>query len=178
MMMKKETENKPIQYEVKFILRFLLLLATLGMGLASLWMFKGGLTFESRYSLLYILVGLLGMTWGFSTFIMCFPAFTRKGKVLFKITQGENGQLISKKKSVYLRDIKEIRVGHYAFPPSGIIFQDLLITTHQNKLIRIPTYNLLFDEVLKYYVENYMLTYMTEDARRIWKKRYDKTTIA
>ncbi|AGK55704.1 YfjD family protein [Bacillus sp. 1NLA3E] len=176
--MNNENVNKPIQYEVILVLRILLLLATLGMGLASLWMFKGGLTFESSYSLIYIFIGIIGVIWGFTTFLMCFPAFTRKGKVLFTITQGENGQLISRKRTVYLRDIKDIKLDHYLLPPSGLIFQDLMIRTYQNKLIRIPTYNLLFDDVLKYYVENYMLSYMTEEAQQIWKKRFDKTTIA
>jgi hypothetical protein len=161
-------------------MRILLFLGSMGIGLVSIWVYIEGVSFESKYSLYYIGTSLIGIPYGIITFFMAFPAFTKKGRVLFSITSGERGQIISGKKAVYLADIKDIGIKQEfkLYRPRSMFLADLTITTNQNKIIRIPTYNLLFNEVLKYYVENYMLENMTVEAQKIWRKRHDKTTIA
>jgi hypothetical protein len=173
----KENRSNTINVESKLNMRIWLFLFTGGTGLACLWMFSEGIKFESNFSLVYIALGLFGMTFGLITFFTVFRSFTKKGNILFSITQGEDGQIISRKKSVYLKDIKVIEMSHHFYRPSGILFEDLIIRTDRNNLIRIPLYGLLGDFEFNDYVDNYIFPYMTEEGQQIWKKRHDKTTI-
>lgn len=51
---------------------------TAGFGLVGLWLFYEAIKLESKYSLLYLGVGLFGIIYGLITFLMIFPAFTKK----------------------------------------------------------------------------------------------------
>jgi hypothetical protein len=157
----------------------MLFLATLGTALVSIWLFSQGIKFESHYSLYYIAVSFIGMPYGLFTFSMCYRAFTRKG-LLFSIKPGENGQIISRKVSVNLRDIKDIQIiqEFKIYKPRTMFFSDLTIRTNQNKIIRIPTYNIVNYRDFNYNVEKNILPYTTPEARQNWKKRHDKTTTA
>jgi hypothetical protein len=175
-----KNDDKLIIFESALYMRVLLFLGSVGIGLASVWVLTVGLSFESKYALYYIGAALLGIPYGIITFFMAFPAFTKRGRVLFTITPGDRGQIISGNKAVYLEDIKEIGIVHEFIlsRPRSIFFSDLLIKTTQGKVIKIQTYNLLIDEVLKYYVENHMFNRMSLEGQQNWRKKFNKATIA
>jgi hypothetical protein len=173
-------KTNAIHVKSKLFMRIWMFVATAGSGLVCLWMFLDGLKFESRYSLIYILVGFFGTTFGLITFLSIARIFTRKGRVVFSILPGENGKIISRKQSVYLKDIKniELKQEFKLNRPRTLFFEDLIIRTSNNKIIRIPTYNLLVDRDFQQNVENYALPFMAKEAQQDWKRRYEKNTPA
>lgn len=149
------------------------------MALAGFVLFFQGIKFESSYSLFYIAGSLIGIPYGLITFLWSYRAYGKKG-LLFSIKPGENGQIISRKVSVNIKDIREIKIiqEFKIYKPRTMFFSDLTIRTNQNKIIRIPTYNILSFRDFRYHVEKYILPYTTPDAQQDWKKRHDKTIIA
>ncbi|WP_414556761.1 YfjD family protein [Bacillus swezeyi] len=158
----------PIEVKSKMFFRVWLFLGSFGLGAASLWMFYMGITFQTKFYLLAIPAGLLFSFFFFVLFLIAFPAFTKKGSVIFSIIEGEDGRLFSEKKSVNIKDIKSIKMGRHRYSPKGIFFMDVLIQTRANGLVRIPTYNILPEPEFYKAVELHLLQYMTEEARTDW----------
>jgi hypothetical protein len=75
------------------------------MALTGFVLFFQGIKFESSYSLYYIAVSFIGTPYELITFLWSYRAYRKKG-LLFSIKPGENGQIIYRKGSVNLRDIK------------------------------------------------------------------------
>lgn len=167
-----------IKVKTKPFHRFMVFLATLGTALACIWLFFQGIKFESSYSFYYIAVSLIGIPYGLITFSMSYRAYSKKG-LLFSIKPGENGQIMSRKVSVNLKDIRDLQIiqEFKIYKPRTMLFSDLTIQTVQNKIIKIPTYNILSVRDFKYNVENYILPYTTQEAQQNWKKRFGKNNI-
>ncbi|KJE33436.1 YfjD family protein [Bacillus licheniformis] len=141
---------------------------TAGFGLIGAWLFYEAIKLESKYSLLYVGVGTFGIIYGLMTFLMVFPAFTKKGNIIFTIIEGEDGRIFSGKKSVLFKDIKSLKMAEHRYSPKSIFLMDILIETRGNGRVRIPTYNILPEPEFYKAVELYILPYMTEEARAEW----------
>ncbi|ASB86788.1 MULTISPECIES: YfjD family protein [Bacillus] len=157
-----------IEVRGKMFFRCWLFLATFGFGAASLWLFYMGMTFQTKYYLLAIPAGLFFSLFFFTLFLIVFPAFTKKGNVIFNIIEGENGRLFSGKKSVDIKDMKSIRMDWHRYSLKGIFLMDVLIRTRENRMVRIPTYNILPEPAFYKAVELHILPHMTEEARQDW----------
>ncbi|MBP3041827.1 DUF5381 family protein, partial [Bacillaceae bacterium Marseille-Q3522] len=103
-----QTENNLVKVKSKLLIRMWLFSATGGALIASIWLVSYGFKFVSKYSLIAIFVGLVGIIFGMITFPMAFPAFTRKGRVVLTVTKGEKAKISSLKKSVYIKDINDM----------------------------------------------------------------------
>ncbi|MGN9867116.1 YfjD family protein [Bacillus swezeyi] len=158
-------KKRTIEVKSRMFFRVWAFAGTAGIGLVGIWLFFEAVKFESKYSLLYLGAGMLGMIYGLITSLMIFPAFTKRGSVIFSIIEGEDGRLFSGKKSV---NIKDIKMGRHRYSPKGIFFMDVLIQTRANGLVRIPTYNILPEPEFYKAVELHLLQYMTEEARADW----------
>nr|WP_268345048.1 DUF5381 family protein [Bacillus haynesii] len=86
---------------------------TADLGVVGVWLFYEVIKLESKYSLLYLAVGLFGIIYGLMTFLTVFPAFTKKGNIIFSMIEGEDGRLLSGKKSVLIKDIKSLKMAQH-----------------------------------------------------------------
>lgn len=91
--------NEVIKVKSRMFFRIWLFLATGGAFIAGVWLVSEALTFESKYSLLYLGGGLMAIVYGLITFFMAFPAFTSRGNVIFSVKTGPDGEIFSKKRS-------------------------------------------------------------------------------
>ncbi|MEC3608159.1 YfjD family protein [Bacillus glycinifermentans] len=164
----EQGKKRTIEVKSKMFFRIWLFLGSFGMGAASLWVFYMGITFQTKFYLLAIPLGLLCSLFFFVLFLSAFPAFTKRGNVIFRIEEEDCGRLFTEKKSVDIKDIKSIRMDRHPYSPKGIFFMDVLIQTRGNGLVRIPTYNILPEPEFYKAVELHVLSYMTEEARQDW----------
>ncbi|MBP3041826.1 YfjD family protein [Bacillaceae bacterium Marseille-Q3522] len=170
--MESKNNNQIIQVKAKMLDRIWLFAATGGIFIACAWLFSEGIRFESKYSFFYIFGGLLGIFFGLITIPMAFPAFTRKGKIVLTVTKGEKAKVSSIKKSVYIKDIKDLDMRFHRRSFGGIFFEDILIRTKQNKLVKLRHYNMIGNPQFKELVETHMFPYMTDEAKQNWQKRF------
>ncbi|WP_110926231.1 DUF5381 family protein [Bacillus massiliglaciei] len=165
-------DENPLKVEARFYEIVGLFLATTGMGLGSLVLIIAGLQFDSKYSLLYLGAGIFTSPYGLVTTMLVWPAFTRKGKWLYTLTKGPDGQIISRKQSVYYKDIKKIRLGSSSLI-RGIFFKDVIIETFQGKRVVIPAYNIIGHFEFNQHVKEYILPYMRKEARVVWQRKFE-----
>ncbi|WP_242521262.1 DUF5381 family protein [Bacillus halotolerans] len=90
-------ESHDIEVKSRMFFRIWLFLATGGAVIAGVWLVSEAITFESKYSLLYLGGGLMAIVYGLITFSMVLPAFTSRGHVIFRIKQGPDGEIFTKK---------------------------------------------------------------------------------
>ncbi|MBP3038697.1 YfjD family protein [Bacillaceae bacterium Marseille-Q3522] len=167
-----QTDNNFVKVKSKFFIRMWGFAATGGALIVGVWLFSEAIKFESKYSLLYIFGGLLGIFWGMITFPMFFPALTKRGRIVLTVTKGEQPKISSLKKSVFIKDIKDMDMMFHRYSLSGIIFEDILIRTNHNKLVKLRHYNMIGFPQFKELVEKHMFPYMTEEAKQNWQKRF------
>ncbi|AZB44514.1 hypothetical protein CEF21_20700 [Bacillus sp. FJAT-42376] len=148
-----------------------MLIASLGVFLFCIWIMIDALQFNSKYSLIAIVASLAGIIFGLYLFLHALPGFLKKGRVMFEIVTGSNGRIQSKKKCVLLKDIKDITIDRKGFTPRAIFFEDLIIYTQQDKVIKIPTYNMVNDVVVRKQINDYILPYMSENAQKSYKAK-------
>lgn len=89
-------ESHDIEVKSRMFFRIWLFLATGGAVIAGVWLVSEAITFESKYSLLYLGGGLMAIVYGLITFSMVLPAFTSRGHVIFRIKQGPDGEIFTK----------------------------------------------------------------------------------
>ncbi len=77
-----------IEVKSKMFLRIWAFVGSAGMGLACLWLFYMGITFQTKYYLLAIPAGFLFTLFCLYLFIIFFPAFTR-GEIPFSASRQE-----------------------------------------------------------------------------------------
>lgn len=131
--------NEVIKVKSRMFFRIWLFLATGGAFIAGVWLVSEALTFESKYSLLYLGGGLMAIVYGLITFFMAFPAFTSRGNVIFSVKTGPDGEIFSKKRSARFSEIKRIYMGRHHYSLKGIFFEDIIIEKTDGKVVRIPT---------------------------------------
>ncbi|MEI2356589.1 DUF5381 family protein [Mesobacillus zeae] len=133
-----------------------------------LFVLREGIRFESNYSLYYLASSMVfipilvyGMLWYFPAFI--------PGKVLVTIIPGENGQIKGGRKSVRIKDIKEM----FFYRRSINLMNMIMIETIDGKKVRIPTYSLLSDAAFSIMVDQFIFPYMNEQAKIVWDRQID-----
>lgn len=113
----EQGKKQPIDVKSRMFFRVWVFAGTAGFGLVGAWLFYEAIKLESKYSLLYLGIGLFGIIYGLITFLMVFPAFTKKGNIIFRMIEGEDGRLFSGKKSVLFKDIKSLKNGAAPLQP-------------------------------------------------------------
>ncbi len=76
--------NEVIKVKSRMFFRIWLFLATGGAFIAGVWLVSEALTFESKYSLLYLGGGLMAIVYGLITFFYGFPGVYKPGKCHFQ----------------------------------------------------------------------------------------------
>ena len=149
----------------KFMYAWMALFVFAGLG-GSIFLIVEGFSFESKYSLFYIFGGICFFPIFLYLTLWFLPAFI-PGKVLFTIVQGENGTVISKKGTVFIKNIRNIDMVRN---PLNLI-NDIVIETFDDKKVKFRTYNLLDDTEYQVIVDRYIFPYMTENARKVWDRK-------
>ncbi|MTH53706.1 hypothetical protein GKZ89_09850 [Bacillus mangrovi] len=87
--------------------------------------------------------------------------------VIFKIIPGPEGIIQSGKKTISFRDIKRIVIKQRWH----IFFDDLVIYTHQNKVVRMRTYNLIDISRLNDLIRVNILPYTVSEHQEVFKRK-------
>ncbi|MEC1435213.1 YfjD family protein [Bacillus spizizenii] len=160
--------NEVIKVKSRMFFRIWLFLATGGAFIVGVWLVSEALTFESKYSLLYLGGGLMAIVYGLITFFMAFPAFTSRGNVIFSVKTGPDGEIFSKKRSARFSEIKRIYMGRHHYSLKGIFFEDIIIEKTDGKVVRIPTWNIIANPLFFEAVERYILPHLSDEAKNNW----------
>ncbi|WP_342467679.1 YfjD family protein [Bacillus sp. FSL W8-0629] len=163
--------SEVIEVRSRPFLRVWAFLATGGFGIIGIWLFSEALTFESNYTLFLFLGGLLGIVYGWISFLMIFPAFTKRGNVIFRIQRGENGAVLYRQQTIPFQDIQSIDMRRHRYNIRGFLFMDVLIRKIDGKLIKIPAYSILDEEVFEQTVKQDIYPYLHETAQENWKQQ-------
>ncbi|WP_243290987.1 DUF5381 family protein [Bacillus sp. FJAT-47783] len=162
-----KTEGEIIKVKgSKFMYAWSVLFNFGGIG-ACLFILHYGLQFESKYSLRYIGGGLSLLPFFIYTTLWYLPSY-KPGKILFTIVMGEDGKIVTKKRNVSIKDIREI---DYVYNQINLM-NDIVIKTYNHKKVKIRTYNLLDDDDFFRCIDNYVYPFMTEEAKMNWDHKY------
>lgn len=116
-------------------------------------------------------IGIIG-TLFFGVCLLKIVNVLLQGEVILKV---ENGLLKSKKKSVAIKDIKDISYGWHSKRLSGKVFRDIIVQTTNNKRIFFSYYNLVGDDVIEYFIENHILPHTNDECRVNFEKKSTKS---
>ncbi|MDM5299907.1 YfjD family protein [Bacillus pumilus] len=161
-----------IEVRSRLFLRVWAFLATGGFGIVGIWLFSEALTFESNYTLFLFLGGLLGIVYGWISFLMILPAFTKKGNVLFRIQRGEHGAVLYRQHTIPFRDIQSIDMRRHRYNVRGFLFMDVLIRKIDGTFIKIPAYSILDEEVFEQTIKQEVYPYLNESAKENWRQQH------
>ncbi|QIW79076.1 YfjD family protein [Bacillus tequilensis] len=164
--------NEVIQVKSRMFFRIWLFLATGGAFIAGMWLVSEALTFQSKYALLYLGVGLMAIVYGLITLFMAFPAFTSRGNVIFSVKTGPDGEIFSRKRSVRFPEIKRMYMGRHRYSLKGIFFEDIIIEKIDGKVVRLPTWNIIAHPLFFEAVECYILPHLKEEAKSNWISQF------
>ncbi|MCY9185758.1 YfjD family protein [Bacillus halotolerans] len=161
-------ENQVVEVKSRMFLRIWAFVGSAGMGLACLWLFYMGITFQTKYYLLAIPAGFLFTLFCLYLFIIFFPAFTPRGNIIFRIKTGKDGEIFTDKAAVKFADIKKIEMNRNKYRLIGIFQEDVIIQTTDHKTIRIPTWNIIPNPLFFEAVERYIVPHMNDEAKTNW----------
>ncbi|MGK9430005.1 YfjD family protein [Bacillus atrophaeus] len=161
-----------IEVRSRMFFRIWAFAASGGMGLACLWLFYMGITFQTKYYLIAIPAGLIFSLFCLYLFIILFPAFTKRGNVIFRLKTGETGEIFTDKHTVEFKDIKKIEMNRHKNSVKGIFLEDIMIQTVENKMIQIPTWNIIPNPLFFEAVERYILPHMNNEAQTNWISQF------
>ncbi|MTH54554.1 hypothetical protein GKZ89_14210 [Bacillus mangrovi] len=164
-------KNEIIEVKYNKKMRIFGFIATVGSFIVFAAIFLNAIKFDSAYSILGVTGSLIGMLFNFYGFLHISPGLFKKGRVLFTIHPGPEGKIQSSKKSVAIRNIKDLKVERYGYTIRSLFFTDLVIYTLNDKKVRIPTYNLLDVEQFNQEVRAYILPNMTPEAQEHWNRK-------
>ncbi|WP_338778554.1 DUF5381 family protein [Metabacillus sp. FJAT-52054] len=166
--------QSPAIIEVKAFSRFVVwfFISSAGVFIFCLWVFLDALQFESKYSLSGIVGGFAGMIWGLYIFLHSSPGVFKNRRVIFEIVPGPEGRVQSRKKSVAIKDIRDLEIRRRGISLRSIFYEDLVIYTHQGKVVQMKTYNLVNDLTFNQQIQQYVLPFMTPDAQEAYKRKY------
>ncbi|APH06906.1 hypothetical protein A9C19_01350 [Bacillus weihaiensis] len=131
-----------------------------------LFLIKQGLLFDSNYSLIYLGGGVVFLPIMMYLTVWILPGFM-PGKVLLSIVPKENGIVQYKKKTVLIKDIRNIDLVRN---PLNLI-NDIVIESFNGDKLKIRTYNLLDDIDYEIVVDKYIYPYLTETAKEVWDRK-------
>ncbi|UAL52728.1 YfjD family protein [Bacillus sp. CMF21] len=131
----------------------------------------------------FILGGLCGSSYaisegfGFVGGFLFFPIFLYlffcffpgliPGKVLISLVQGENGYLVTKKGNVPFHHIRQINLMRN---PLNLV-NSMVIETSDQKVHKIPTYDLIDEVDYAVIVDKYIFPHMTSEAKAVWDRK-------
>ncbi|WP_144556275.1 YfjD family protein [Bacillus pumilus] len=164
--------SEVLEVRSRTFLRVWAFLATGGFGIIGIWLFSEALTFESNYTLFLFLGGLLGMVYGSISFLMILPAFTKRGNVIFRIQRGKNGAVLHRERTIPFQDIQSIDMRRHRYSVRGFLFMDVLIRKIDGKLIKIPAYSILDEEVFEQTVKQEIYPYLNQTAQADWRQQH------
>ncbi|MDQ0896380.1 MULTISPECIES: DUF5381 family protein [unclassified Paenibacillus] len=121
-----------------------------------------------------IIIGLCG-TLFFGAVLLRIVTVLLKGRVLLEI---EDGNLKNRKHSIPIKNIKQLQFGWHSKKLSGMIFEDLIVSTIDNKEYFLRYYNLLSDTAIKYLVEHYIIPEADTACRMKWEAMYSKVSLS
>ncbi|USK34275.1 YfjD family protein [Bacillus sp. F19] len=125
-----------------------------------------GLKFESDYSLIYLGGGLILSPFFIYEALWALPGFI-PGKVLFILYKGENGSIVSKKKTVQFKNIRNI---NFKRNPLNL-FNEVIVETYDNKSVKFKTYNLLHEVNFYDIVDEHIFPNMTDEVKIAWNRK-------
>ncbi|KZZ85039.1 DUF5381 family protein [Bacillus sp. SJS] len=166
------SHNRLIKIKMKPFFFAWLLLVTVGGIAVGIFLIGNGFQFKSSYSLIYILVGLLVLPFSMLTTILWLPSFFKRGTTLYYINEGENGYITDQKKQVAFKDIQDIRLNNYRPSIEGLFYEELIVTTFDNRVIRFHTFNTLKPLEVKNHIEKYVLPHMHPHAQEAWNRKF------
>lgn len=114
---------------------------------------------------LAMLVGLAGVVF-FGTALLKVLSKLWSRHPLFEV---RGGYLQNRVRKVPLADIDELVFGWHSYAPSGMVFEDLVVRTIQNKRYFFPTYNLVSAPEIDKLVRTHILPYATTACREKWE---------
>ncbi|MEH7355321.1 DUF5381 family protein [Neobacillus drentensis] len=161
-----QKENEAIKIKGSKFMYVWMFLATAGFLIACLYMIIHGLKFDSKYSLFYLVGGFIFTPFYLYLTFWHLPGLI-PGKVLLTIVPRENGTVLSKKGTVFIKNIRNIDMVRN---PLNLI-NDIVIETFDDKKVKFRTYNLLDDTEYQVIVDRYIFPYMTENARKVWDRK-------
>ncbi|MFS0653906.1 YfjD family protein [Bacillus sp. 179-C3.3 HS] len=164
--------SEVIEVRSRTFLRVWAFLATGGFGIIGIWLFSEALTFESNYTLFLFLGGLLGIVYGFISFLMILPAFTKRGNVIFRIQRGEKGAVLYRQQAIPFHEIQSIDMKRHRHTVRGYLFMDVLVRKMDGKLVKIPAYSILDEEVFEGTVKQEIYPYLNETAKKNWRQQH------
>ncbi|WP_077619292.1 DUF5381 family protein [Bacillus sinesaloumensis] len=139
-----------------------------GVGLiASIIVLIIGATLGTFKGYIGIIIGLIGVLFTGGA-ILRLASVLSKSKVLLKV---EDGYLINSKNRVPLTEITDVYYGWHAEKLSGGVFQNLVVTTTNQKKHYYSYYNLIPDHIMKQLVEEYILPHANPTCKMNWEKK-------
>lgn len=110
-----------------------------------------------------IVIGGIGLLF-FGGVLLRIITVLLKGRVLIEI---EDGYIMNRKQRVPLAAITDLQHGWHSRKLSGMVFEDLIVTT-THKTFYFRTYNLLSAAALNQVIEEYILPHATQECRDNW----------
>ncbi|CAM5233878.1 hypothetical protein BSAF29S_03206 [Bacillus safensis subsp. safensis] len=69
--------------------------------------------------------------------------------MIFRIQRGENGAVLHRERTIPFQDIQSIDMRRHRYSIRGFLFMDVLIRKVDGKLMKIPAYSILDEEVFE-----------------------------
>lgn len=98
--------------------------------------------------------------------------FYEEGNVIFRIQRGENGAVLYRQQTIPFQDIQSIDMRRHRYSIRGFLFMDVLIRKIDGKLIKIPAYSILDEEVFEQTVKQNIYPYLHETAQENWIQQH------
>ncbi|MTH54529.1 hypothetical protein GKZ89_14080 [Bacillus mangrovi] len=165
-------QNRPIKIKMNPFFFVWLFMVTVGGIALSIFLIGYGFQFKSSYSLISIFVGIVTLPFSMLTTILWVPSFFKRGTTLYKIYEGENGYITDGKRQVAFKDIQDIRLNLYRPSLQGLFYQELIVSTFDNRVVRFHTFNTLKPLDVKQHIEKYVIPYMHPHAQEAWFRKF------
>lgn len=92
--------------------------------------------------------------------------------MIFRIQRGENGAVLHRERTIPFQDIQSIDMRRHRYSIRGFLFMDVLIRKVDGKLIKIPAYSILDEEVFEQTVKQEIYPYLHQTAQENWRQQH------
>ncbi|MTH54553.1 hypothetical protein GKZ89_14205 [Bacillus mangrovi] len=166
------SQNYPVKIKMNPFFFVWLFMVTIGGIAVSIFLVRSGLQFTSSYSLIYIFVGIVTLPFSMLTTILWVPSFLKRGTTLYSIYEGKDGYITDGKRKAVFKDIRDIRLNLFRPSLQGLFYQELIVTTFENRVIRFHTFNTLKPLDVKQHIEKYVIPHMHPQAQEAWFRKF------
>ncbi|MGM0923959.1 MAG: DUF5381 family protein [Bacillota bacterium] len=125
-----------------------------------------GLKFSSAFSILWVVGGFIFFPIFLYLFLWFIPGLI-PGRILISLVQGESGYLKTKKGNVLFTAIKQIELKRNTLN----LINSIVIETFEQKVYKIPTYDLIDEVDYAVIVDKYMYPHMTAESKMVWDRK-------